>query len=435
MAVKKVREAAAKRLLKLYGGKFFASLRPATVTGLDFAAGMDREFPSGDGARLVVKPDCLFGKRGKHDLVGLDLSVEEAKAFIQARSGKRVEVDGCAGVVDTFIVEPFVPHADEFYMSIASERLGLTVSFSDMGGIEIEENWDRVKSVFLPTGEAPSEERLGSLFTQVAVDLRPKLLDYVCACLAAFDDLDFSFMEMNPFTIDPATQQPFPLDMRGALDDTAAYRQQRRWGDAAVDFPMPFGRRLSPAERTVSAMDERTGASLKLTILNPRGSIWTMVAGGGASVIYADTVGDLGCASMLGNYAEYSGAPNAEETYAFSKTLIQCATWKEKKDGKEKEEKEERRAIIVGGGIANFTNVATTFDGIIRAMREAQEAMRGAGVRVYVRRGGPNYQQGLARMRTLGEEIGIPFVVAGPEASMTGVCKEAIAYVTGNAPR
>ena len=137
MAVKKVREAAAKRLLKLYGGKFFASLRPATVTGLDFAAGMDREFPSGDGARLVVKPDCLFGKRGKHDLVGLDLSVEEAKAFIQARSGKRVEVDGCAGVVDTFIVEPFVPHADEFYMSIASERLGLTVSFSDMGGIEV----------------------------------------------------------------------------------------------------------------------------------------------------------------------------------------------------------------------------------------------------------------------------------------------------------
>jgi len=34
----------------------------------------------------------------------------------------------------------------------------------------------------------------------------------------------------------------------------------------------------------------QTGASLKLTILNPKGRIWTMVAGGGASVIYADTV-------------------------------------------------------------------------------------------------------------------------------------------------
>ena len=34
----------------------------------------------------------------------------------------------------------------------------------------------------------------------------------------------------------------------------------------------------------------QTSASLKLTVLNPKGRIWTMVAGGGASVIYADTV-------------------------------------------------------------------------------------------------------------------------------------------------
>lgn len=35
-----------------------------------------------------------------------------------------------------------------------------------------------------------------------------------------------------------------------------------------------------------------------------------MVAGGGASVIYTDTVADLGYSSELGNYGEYSGAPN-----------------------------------------------------------------------------------------------------------------------------
>lgn len=29
-------------------------------------------------------------------------------------------------------------------------------------------------------------------------------------------------------------------------------------------------------------------------------------------MIYADTVGDLGLADELGNYAEYSGAPNAQ---------------------------------------------------------------------------------------------------------------------------
>ncbi len=43
--------------------------------------------------------------------------------------------------------------------------------------------------------------------------------------------------------------------------------------------------------------------------------VWLMVAGGGASVIYTDTVGDLGFAQELGNYGEYSGAPNTQETY------------------------------------------------------------------------------------------------------------------------
>ena len=38
--------------------------------------------------KLVVKPDMLFGKRGKHDLVGLKLSVSEVEDFIKARMGK-----------------------------------------------------------------------------------------------------------------------------------------------------------------------------------------------------------------------------------------------------------------------------------------------------------------------------------------------------------
>ncbi|CAM6103342.1 unnamed protein product [Calypogeia fissa] len=53
---------------------------------------------------------------------------------------------------------------------------------------------------------------------------------------------------------------------------------------------------MSPAEEKIHSLDEKTGASLKLTILNPKGRIWTMVVGSGASVIYADTVRDLGYA-------------------------------------------------------------------------------------------------------------------------------------------
>ena len=43
---------------------------------------------------------------------------------------------------------------------------------------------------------------------------------------------------------------------------------------------------------------------LQLTILNERGRIWTMVAGGGASVIYADTIVDMGGVNELANYGK-----------------------------------------------------------------------------------------------------------------------------------
>lgn len=54
---------------------------------------------------------------------------------------KRVEVDGCSGTVNTFIVEPFVPHEQEFYLSITSQRMSNQIAFSEHGGVEIEENW------------------------------------------------------------------------------------------------------------------------------------------------------------------------------------------------------------------------------------------------------------------------------------------------------
>ena len=55
--------------------------------------------------------------------------------------------------------------------------------------------------------------------------------------------------------------------------------------------------------------------------------------------------------------------------------------------------------------------------------------MRAARLAVFVRRGGPNYQAGLAAMRALGEESGLEVAVYGPESSMTGICKLAINHV------
>ena len=65
---------------------------------------------------------------------------------------------------------------------------------------------------------------------------------------------------------------------------------------------------------------------MKLTILNPKGRIWTMVAGGGASVVYADSIADLGYGHELANYGEYSGAPTEGLTFEYAKTVLGLVT-------------------------------------------------------------------------------------------------------------
>ncbi|KAH7856907.1 hypothetical protein Vadar_006776 [Vaccinium darrowii] len=423
MARKKIREYDSKRLLKEHYKRFAGTelgIKSAQITESTDVNELVEKEPWLSSEKLVVKPDMLFGKRGKSGLVALNLDLAQVAVFVKDRLGKEVEMGGCKGPITTFIVEPFVPHKEEFYLNIVSDRLGNSISFSECGGIEIEENWDKVKTIFVPTGLAFTAETCAPLVATLPLEMKETIEEFIKVIFALFLDLDFTFLEMNPFTL--VNGKPYPLDMRGELDDTATFKNFKKWG--SIEFPMPFGRVMSPTESFIHGLDEKTSASLKFTVLNPRGRIWTMVAGGGASVIYADTVGDLGFASELGNYAEYSGAPNEDEVLQYARVVIDCAT--ANPDGRQ-------RALVIGGGIANFTDVAATFNGIIRALKEKESKLKAARMHIYVRRGGPNYQRGLAKMRTLGEEIGIPIEVYGPEATMTGICKQAIECITAAA--
>jgi ATP citrate (pro-S)-lyase len=78
---------------------------------------------------------------------------------------------------------------------------------------------------------------------------------------------------------------------------------------------------LTKEEAYIQKLDGSTGASLKLTVLNAEGRIWTMVAGGGASVVYSDAIAAHGFAHELANYGEYSGAPTEGQTYEYAKTI------------------------------------------------------------------------------------------------------------------
>ncbi|MBN2602926.1 MAG: ATPase, partial [Candidatus Thermoplasmatota archaeon] len=138
-----------------------------------------------------------------------------------------------------------------------------------------------------------------------------------------------------------------------------------------------------------------------------------------ASVIYADTIVDLGFRDELANYGEYSGDPSKEFTYQYAKTILDLMT-------REKAPKGKPKFLIIGGGIANFTDVAKTFAGITMALKEYKKKLQDTNVKIYVRRGGPNYQEGLCIMKKLGEELGLTIEVYGPETHMTRVVPMAL---------
>jgi succinyl-CoA synthetase beta subunit len=67
--------------------------------------------------------------------------------------------------------------------------------------------------------------------------------------------------------------------------------------------------------------------------------------------------------------------------------------------------------------------------GIIHALEEHKEQLKAANMRIFVRRAGPNYQLGLKMMREVGEKLGVPVEVYGPEIPMTTIIPKAIAYL------
>ena len=421
MAQRGIREYDAKRMLaselSKHLGKDFHYEGKVALVGPD--TDVDRlvkENPWLAKERLVVKPDQLFGKRGKHGLLLIDADLAAAKKWIGERMGKETTVGKTTGRLTHFLIEPFTRHdeKEELYVAIRDERERDVIYFSMKGGIYVEENWDQVKQISVPIVGGIDSVDVASMLPADLGGRKAAVAAFVTALYKFYAECGFTYLEINPFTFDKAGSI-VPLDLVAKVDDTAAFDCRRVWGE--LEFPKAFGTTATKEEEYVKYLDEQSGASLKLTILNPRGRVWTMVAGGGASVIYADTVCDLGFSKELANYGEYSGDPSTELTYNYAKTILDLMTREKDPKGK---------VLIIGGGIANFTDVAKTFTGIIDALKEYRQKLIDSGVKIYVRRGGPNYKEGLAKMRKLGESLGVPIEVYGPETHMTKVVSLAL---------
>lgn len=396
MATKGIREYDAKRLLSKYITDY--SCRIVLVdSNTDFDKLLS-DNPWLADTKLVCKPDQLIGKKCKHNLVLLNADYGEVVKFINENMGRNVILCEIGGKLTHFIIEPHIPHNEEYYVAIRSFRDKDVIYYSPKGGINIEEDWSMVKQFDIPVLCSINDIKLPG---------DEKVQKFVKELYKCFVENHINYLEINPFAFSGSKGMPLGAVLK--VDSTAEF--ECSWG---FDFPVEFGRMVSKEEEFINELDSRSGASLKLTLLRPHGKIWTMVAGGGASVIYADTICDLGYTTELANYGEYSGNPTDEETYLYAKTILDSML---RRNGK---------VLLIGGGIANFTDVAKTFNGIIKALTEYAAEIKNKNVKIFVRRGGPNYKLGLENMKKAGEKLGLDIKLFGPDMHMTRIVQLAL---------
>ncbi|KUL86603.1 hypothetical protein ZTR_03029 [Talaromyces verruculosus] len=396
-------------------------------------------------AKFVAKPDQLIKRRGKSGLLALNKTWAEARAWIAERAGKEQQVEHVKGFLRQFLVEPFVPHPQntEYYININSVREGDWILFTHEGGVDVGDVDAKAEKLLIPVNlkNFPSNEEIAAtLLKKVPAGVHNVLVDFISRLYAVYVDCQFTYLEINPLVVipnaDATSAEVHFLDLAAKLDQTAEFECGTKWaiarspaalglpapkGDGKVnidagppmEFPAPFGRELSKEEKFISDMDAKTGASLKLTVLNASGRIWTLVAGGGASVVYADAIASAGFVSELANYGEYSGAPTETQTFNYARTVLDLML--------RAPQRPEGKVLFIGGGIANFTNVASTFKGVIRALREVASTLNEHKVQIWVRRAGPNYQEGLKNIKAVGEELGLDMHVYGPDMHVSGI--------------
>lgn len=385
MSRQKISEFRSKVIINsLLGSVYIGWTIKSDLVGIDGINGYDS---------YVVKVDQAVKKRFKNGLVKLDVAKEDIALAIINMSKKGYQF---------FIIEPYIAHKnrDERYISMQRAKGGVVISYTDHGGVNIEEmptelktatlNEDTIESIALGTGFSTEQLRKVRL---------------------AFDSLHISLLEINPYLFGQSGQVSV-LDIAIEVDSAASHLV-KEWGDADVRV---VAKKHNDEEVFVRKMNEESSASFSLSTLNIDGSIFLLLSGGGASVVIADEIHNLGHGEQIANYGEYSGNPSRYETYIYTKQVLNLLLGSHSS----------KKLLFIGGAVANFTDIATTFSGVIDAIRERSVQLADAQVRVYVRRGGPREKIGLRNIETVLTEEGLLGGVYGPKTSIPDAVKELI---------
>ena len=355
----------------------------------------------------VIKPDMLFGKRWKYGLVWVGLNKSQTISWLHEKFQTKMNIAWVEGILETFLVENYIPHTAEYYISFSSERDFDIVNFSAQGWVEVEENWDSVTSLNIWLDKDLEKSDLEKINIS-----DKKIQKTILSLWKYYKTFWFVYLEVNPFCFHDKTWELVLLDMVAKIDDQEFFKQKENWNN--VEIPNTFGFKENPRENYIAKLDQETWASLKFKVLNPDAKIWTLLAGGWGSLVMTDSLGSLWFADEIWNYWELSGNPNRDFTKAYTRTLLEQML----------ENKIVGKYLIIAWAIANFTDVATTFAWIIDILEEKQEEILEQKIQILIRRWGINEKKWLELIKQACQQLNIPCKVADSSEYMTDILRE-----------
>lgn len=373
-------------------------------------------FKKFDISDAVVKAQVLSGKRGKNNAIRFCSSQEEVEVAVADLFAMEVRGQYVAAVR----IEEKLAIAEEHYLSITYDTNAKqpVLIYSREGGVDIEDVAEEniEKQLFDIRTTNPSQPPLtgeGQKILPLLGGDKEGVRGIAVKLWQVFLQEDCRLVEINPLVKTEAGEW-LAADAKVAIDDDAFFRhssgyieRQKEKGKATsgisnweeLESRTMLGRPATEREIAVADIDkgEKYYQGTAGKYIEMGGDIAVLFSGGGASIANMDALKQHGLEPA--NYTEYSGNPPREKVFELAKIVLS---------------KPGLNGLWICGGVANFTNVRDTFQGIVDALDEVKPTYP-----IVVRRAGPHDVEGMKLMKDCADRNGLNMTLFGKEVSMS----------------
>ncbi len=347
---------------------------------------------------VVLKVQILSGKRGKNN--GIKFCKNGQEVIEGVSELFQLNIKGQH--VDSVLMEELLIIEKEHYLSCTYDtttKLPMLM-YSQQGGVEVEDvghelMFTQPLSLIGKNNFKIDDIKHGEALNNIAEQL------YDC-----FLKEDARVAEINPL-VQLQDGTFIAADAKIALDDDGMYRHKDRTYSART----MMGRLPTDREIAASEIDggEKYYRGTAGKYIDMDGDIAVIFSGGGASIAAMDALINAGFKPA--NYTEYSGNPPKEKVYELTKIVLS---------------KPNIKALWMAGAVANSTDVAATFQGIVDAFDEV-----GMKLPVVIRRAGPNDKEGMRIMQECADRNGFKLKMFGKEVGIDDTVEELVKLVEG----